>query len=169
MIKIAENLVRNYHFERGAGHDLSVIYTKNRIENSKLIMRVIVDTSAFRLELSYQFEEAGVYTFGIFAKLPKDIIWRNHELAYADPITETADIGQYKIYSVTVEVPEPGDGKIRGYMPNLPVGTEYEIDWYALVKGQFLPDIPTPAHADLTSEQIATLPPYGEYKEIKSF
>ena len=30
-------------------------------------------------------------------------------------------------------------------------------------------DIWTPAHADLTPEQIATLPPYGEYKEIKSF
>ena len=27
----------------------------------------------------------------------------------------------------------------------------------------------TPAHADLTPEQIATLPPYGEYKEIKTF
>ena len=30
-------------------------------------------------------------------------------------------------------------------------------------------DIWTPAHDDLTAEQIATLPPYGEYKEIKSF
>ena len=30
-------------------------------------------------------------------------------------------------------------------------------------------DIWTPAHADLTPEQIATLPPYGKYKEIKSF
>jgi len=27
----------------------------------------------------------------------------------------------------------------------------------------------TPAHDDLTPEQIATLPPYGEYKEIKTF
>lgn len=27
----------------------------------------------------------------------------------------------------------------------------------------------TPAHADLTPEQIANLPPYGEYKEIKTF
>ncbi len=26
-----------------------------------------------------------------------------------------------------------------------------------------------PAEVDLTAEQIATLPPYGEYKEIKSF
>ena len=30
-------------------------------------------------------------------------------------------------------------------------------------------DIWTPAHADLTPEQIATLPPYGDYKEIKTF
>lgn len=30
-------------------------------------------------------------------------------------------------------------------------------------------DIWTPAEADLTPEQIATLPPYGDYKEIKAF
>lgn len=30
-------------------------------------------------------------------------------------------------------------------------------------------DIWTPAHADMTPEQIAKLPTYGEYKEIKAF
>lgn len=35
-----------------------------------------------------------------------------------------------------------------------------------IARGTQRPDIWTPAHADLTPEQIATLPPYGEYKEI---
>lgn len=38
-----------------------------------------------------------------------------------------------------------------------------------IARGTQIPDIWTPAHADLTPEQIATLPPYGEFKEIKSF
>jgi len=38
-----------------------------------------------------------------------------------------------------------------------------------LVEGDKPPSIWTPAHADLTAEQIATLPPYGEYKEIQTF
>lgn len=38
-----------------------------------------------------------------------------------------------------------------------------------IASGTQAPDIWTPAHAELTAEQIETLPPYGEYKEIKSF
>lgn len=44
--------------------------------------------------------------------------------------------------------------------------TFYDIH---IARGTQGADIWTPAHADLTPEQIATLPPYGEYKEIKSF
>lgn len=48
-------------------------------------------------------------------------------------------------------------------------GGEIYIKSFFLVEGDKPPSIWTPAHADLTPEQIATLPPYGEYKEIKSF
>lgn len=37
------------------------------------------------------------------------------------------------------------------------------------VAGDQAPDIWLPPESALTPEQIATLPPYGEYKEIKSF
>ena len=43
------------------------------------------------------------------------------------------------------------------------------FDNLQIVSGTQESDVWTPAHADLTAEQIATLPPYGEYKEIKSF
>lgn len=45
-------------------------------------------------------------------------------------------------------------------------GGEVYIKSFFLVEGDKPPSIWTPAHADLTPEQIATLPPYGEYKEI---
>jgi len=44
--------------------------------------------------------------------------------------------------------------------------TFYDIH---IARGAQGADIWTPAHADLTPEQIATLPPYGDYKEIKAF
>lgn len=47
--------------------------------------------------------------------------------------------------------------------------TELEISPIMLNRGTESSDIWTPAHADLTPEQMTVLPPYGEYKEIKSF
>ncbi len=44
--------------------------------------------------------------------------------------------------------------------------TFYDIH---IARGTQGADIWTPAHAGLVPEQIAMLPPYGEYKEIKSF
>ena len=49
------------------------------------------------------------------------------------------------------------------------VEVEVYIKSLFLVEGDKPPSIWTPAHADLTPAQIAKLPPYGEYKEIKSF
>ena len=49
------------------------------------------------------------------------------------------------------------------------VGNGYDMDLLQVIVSLTPSDIWTPAHADLTPEQIATLPPYGEYKEIKSF
>ena len=47
---------------------------------------------------------------------------------------------------------------------------EFELHWAKAASYIGPPsDIWTPAHADLTPEQIATLPPYGDYKEIKTF
>ena len=48
-------------------------------------------------------------------------------------------------------------------------GNGYDMDLLQIIVSLTPSDIWTPAHADLTPEQIATLPPYGEYKEIKSF
>ena len=48
--------------------------------------------------------------------------------------------------------------------------TDFELHWAKAAVYIGPPsDIWTPAHADLTPEQIATLPPYGEYKEIQTF
>jgi len=48
--------------------------------------------------------------------------------------------------------------------------TAFELHWAKAAAYIGPPsDIWTPAHADLTPEQIAILPPYGEYKEIKAF
>ena len=44
--------------------------------------------------------------------------------------------------------------------------TFYDIH---IARGTQGADIWTPAEADLTPEQIAMLPPYGDYKEIKAF
>ena len=52
---------------------------------------------------------------------------------------------------------------------DLPVGEWLEITDPHFFLSTEKPDIWTPAHDDLTPEQIATLPPYGKYKEIKSF
>lgn len=49
------------------------------------------------------------------------------------------------------------------------VGKGKDMDLLQVIVSLSPSDIWTPAHADLTPEQIATLPPYGEYKEIKSF
>ena len=47
---------------------------------------------------------------------------------------------------------------------------DFELHWAKAAVYIGAPsDIWTPAHADLTPEQITTLPPHGEYKEIKSF
>ncbi len=48
-------------------------------------------------------------------------------------------------------------------------GEGYDMDLLQVIVSLSPSDIWTPAHADLTPEQIATLPPYGEYKEIKAF
>lgn len=49
--------------------------------------------------------------------------------------------------------------------------TNNGLKWMAKVKLELgtEPTIWIPAEADLTPEQIATLPPYGEFKEIKAF
>ena len=49
------------------------------------------------------------------------------------------------------------------------VGNGKDWDLLKVIVSLSPSDIWTPAHADLTPEQIATLPPYGEYKEIKAF
>ena len=49
------------------------------------------------------------------------------------------------------------------------VGKGKDMDLLQVIVSLSPSDIWTPAHADLTPEQIETLPPYGEYKEIKSF
>ena len=48
--------------------------------------------------------------------------------------------------------------------------TDFELHWAKAAAYIGPPsDIWTPAHDDLTPEQIETLPPYGDYKEIKAF
>lgn len=61
-----------------------------------------------------------------------------------------------------------GSTQLYSIQPNA-YGGEVYIKSFFLVEGDKPPSIWTPAHADLTPEQIATLPPYGEYKEIQTF
>ena len=58
---------------------------------------------------------------------------------------------------------------VKLLIDDLPIGEWLEITEPHFFLSTEKPDIWTPAHADLTPEQIATLPPYGEYKEIKTF
>ena len=49
---------------------------------------------------------------------------------------------------------------------NEKVATTMTSKGFRIHRGGETSDIWTPAHADLTPQQIATLPPYGEFKEI---
>ena len=66
--------------------------------------------------------------------------------------------------AASIEVQDGDKVQVYVYPP------DFELHWAKAAAYIGPPsDIWTPAHDDLTAEQIATLPPYGEYKEIKTF
>ena len=91
--------------------------------------------------------------------------------------------GQYSIYGIgsgyrsvisnngAYYTTRSGETSLRVIHLQTPTGDNGEvyIKSFFLVEGDKPPSIWTPAHGDLTPEQMAVLPPYGEYKEIKSF
>src|SRR5690606_37013701 len=61
-----------------------------------------------------------------------------------------ASPGKFKTYSVTFEA-TGSDVTVRGYMPNLDIGTKVYMDWYKLEKGNKPTDW-TPAPEDIQAE-----------------
>lgn len=165
MMRIAENLFR------GGG----VEYTKNPGDNQTEY--ILLPTN-----LNPVYEAHGLVDYTLsFDLRSKDISNSDRIQVYSIP----SPVGKYsfqpKSFSVTTEYQ-------RFSMLIQPVrnaDSEYEslISVYGTYGSNNIPairnikieigtepsDIWTPAHADLTPEQMAFMPPYGEYKEIKSF
>lgn len=148
------NLEPDSHFEGGSRNGWGqTLYFDITVENSIAIFECIQTHGASRLEKVFSDLKVGeVYTLTIFADLPKTIEWRS--FINANILSQRyleASPGKFKTYSVTFEVTgnsEVSDVTVRGYIPNLDIGTKVYMDWYKLEKGNKATDW-TPAPEDI--------------------
>lgn len=148
------NYILNSHFDENDFNGWSSVYGTQVVENSIYKKTFTSLSSGARIEKVFQLNELGVFTFSIFASIPKNIEWRGFVGLSFVSVTQEKVEG-YSLYSVTFENTVPGNKTIRGYLPSAPIGSEVLIDWEKLEKGN-IPTDWTPAPEDI-QEKVTTL------------
>ena len=160
MIRVAENL-----------------YSGSRILKSRQFMTTVVhpilsDHIGKPMTFSFALKSANVGSFEI-----RVYAYQTRGITIKEPanlpitINVTHEFQRFVIHSVVTDHGLSGVGTTLGeiaFYDFKNVAGELTIMDRAINLGH-TGGIWTPAHADLTPEQIEMLPPYGEYKEIKSF
>lgn len=172
MIRIAENILpKNWEFRTG-NQNIRPIKTTEipggfRVEN--------VDQTYLSGYLAPMYEHALANPFPVGVSMTlKCSISRSIRVALTgEPSPFDFELVAQEAAEVlrveTVSASTTGRFTVTLSMDDLPVGEWLEITDPHFFLATEKPDIWTPPHDDLTPEQIETLPPYGEYKEIKSF
>lgn len=171
MMRIAENILRkNWRFASGNAGIRPIKETEIpggfRIEN--------VNQTKLSGYLYPQYQNAPVNPFPIRVSMTLKCSINGSVLVTIEgtPIASYFDLVAQEAVEVLIAGTVSGSSGrlvVSLTINDLPVGEWLEITDPHFFLSTEKPDIWTPAHADLTSEQIAKLPPYGEYKEIKSF
>lgn len=132
------NLVDDSHFYNGNTNGWSNAYGTQVVENHIYKKTFTQLNSAARIERVFPNLKAGIYTLTIFAKTPKTIEWKGYVNAsnVGNLIVVTPESpDEFTRHSVTFKVLTEGNVTIRGYVPNIPVGSVIEIDWFKLETG----------------------------------
>ena len=85
------------------------------------------------------------------------------------PIEYTGDVQELKVTATRLNGNSNGFYFAKRGPHNFELGESVKLISAHVTEGDVPSDIYTPYHGRMTPEQIAMLPPYGEYKEIKSF
>ena len=150
---------------------------ENLLKNTAARVEKIQYTDYFTYPLAKPIVSGETYTFSFEGELDEGVtavvLYNSRSTTVAhESTTFIANVqvkDNRKFFTFVAKDQERQNVSLRIHFPpkNLNV-----LNWMAKVKLEECTepsDIWTPAHSDLTPEQIATLPPYGEYKEIQTF
>lgn len=129
------NLVQDSHFYDGTTTGWDNAYGTHVVENHIYKKTFATLNTAARIGRTFQSLKAGVYTLTFFIKTPIAISW--YSFVNASPLigTSPSSPDKFERRYVTFSVPTDGDVTVRGYVPNIPVGSVIEIDWFKLEEG----------------------------------
>lgn len=163
-MRISENFLKNSNFSNGLD---SWIIESGTATVSSGILRIEAPTGLAEIyQLNVLPNTSGTYASTAMVR-GKGVMWIQRGRPSEVPVQQTIP-SETEWAKVTFTLAEEGN---RNWLIYLNPGDDawMEVDWIHVAEGTYHPYIWTPAHSELTPEQMAFLPPYGEYKEIKSF
>ena len=163
-MRISENFLKNSSFSNGLD---SWIIESGTATVSNGILRIEAPTTLAEMyQLNVLPNPSGTYTCTAMVR-GKGVMWIQRGQPSEPPVQQRIP-SETEWAKITYTLAEDGN---RNWLIYLIAGADawLEVDWIHVARGTQGANIWTPAHSELTPEQEAFLPPYGEYKEIKSF